>query len=1225
MTKKFIPAVIVSASLVLVLAVAALSGTQGVTAANPSDFDLVSGDRITVGTANGDPDVFIVDNAMHEKNAMGFKRVFLNPTICLFYGQFGNGGCFSNMKTVSTSVRDAFGTSCYYTNGETKDGKVYYLEATGPDTGMLRHLQITGDQAAAFDGNFFLKVFQINTNEYNWYPKGAPITSTADIPNCTTGTTSGTPTPPPGNVTLSLASDNPAAMNITRKANGLTYLKFTAMGTGTISSIKIYRKGPGANSDFDNVYLYEGAQRLTSGRTPGSDGSITFSGLNLAVAGSRTLSVVADMLSTGAVVGDVNYFSVMAAADVMLTSGTVGGSFPLNGNNMTVTGATGGTVTVAKTGSVSNPNVGQTNALLSEFKLTMATEGGKVHRVQLINGGNVKTTDITNLRLEVNGTVVATGNMTTDGYALFDFGSTPYLIAKGDNRIFKVYGDLFGKKSETIDFYLEQTADVLVIGTDNGFGVSVTNNFNNSSNSHTITLQGGVLTLSFVGPTASNVSTTTTRTHFLEFDMNSAANIEIRKTTLVFCMDDTGDGTYEDNADTTNGVPDLLNVGMIDRDSGVFLIGPVDGSSLKTSNAGSCPNSKTGASNQFTNSFNINTNQTLHLAIVGDVKVDSTTTETADIASGAIIKFILDGYGDAVGTSGDLTIMKYTGTNTAVTSTDIVPSGDLSGNGMTVQGSSLTVARSSTPSGQNNFVMGTSKINALGLNFTAALGSDIKITDITLSGYVADSGTTLTLGVGAAPDTALNVQKLVEAVRLMDNATNTSIGGTITNNLSNATGTIKFSNLNWIIPSGATKTLMVETDLSHIPVSGSSDNFSFDIAATTDVSALDGQSNSLNVTGAPVNGTTGPSTYVTVNSVGTLVPALDAAGTPGKASLYWGQTDAPFARYKFTSTNEGFFIERMNLYTGDTAASLTDNVSSVKITYKNKAGDTLSATNTFGSNASTSFAFSDDQRPYVPKDGILYVDVTGNIRTAADKYRATGVNFSIDFSGADADEFRAVGEGSGTVIAGDDANVINVTGANNMYAYRSWPKFTYLNTPGTSLSVGNAIMRFKIDAMGLASDGATVLFDGATGATSGSLKFALSASGSATNSVSFQLIKTETDGISDGNIITGTTTATNTLPAVAGSLSMAFGTTNVEIQAGHSKTFEMQISAVTGFANGGFTGRGPDRMQLFLRDNGETPLIYWTDKGGVDRIGSALGVANYLRNLPMNGGVVTYK
>jgi hypothetical protein len=130
----------------------------------PFDFGLHEGDFIR---AQGDYNVYII-------NDFGYKRLILNPTICLMYGHLGARGCFSAVKEVSPSVRDAFVTSWYMSNGETSDGKIYKLEPTGEDTAVLHWFNITGVEFVNQGGNFN-SVFKINSNEQRSFSVGASL------------------------------------------------------------------------------------------------------------------------------------------------------------------------------------------------------------------------------------------------------------------------------------------------------------------------------------------------------------------------------------------------------------------------------------------------------------------------------------------------------------------------------------------------------------------------------------------------------------------------------------------------------------------------------------------------------------------------------------------------------------------------------------------------------------------------------------------------------------------------------------------------------------------------------------------------------------------------------------------------------------------------------------------------------------------------------------------
>ncbi len=125
-----------------------------------SAYGLPEGALISA-SGSQDPDIYIV-------NQSGYKRLFLNPVIFSFYGHLGG---FQNVRSVTSTTRDAFETTVLFRNCETNDSKIWALEVTGEDSGTFHHVQISGADAVSQDPNFFSKVFCINSNEERWYPK----------------------------------------------------------------------------------------------------------------------------------------------------------------------------------------------------------------------------------------------------------------------------------------------------------------------------------------------------------------------------------------------------------------------------------------------------------------------------------------------------------------------------------------------------------------------------------------------------------------------------------------------------------------------------------------------------------------------------------------------------------------------------------------------------------------------------------------------------------------------------------------------------------------------------------------------------------------------------------------------------------------------------------------------------------------------------------------------
>ncbi|MBI2676584.1 MAG: peptidoglycan-binding protein [Candidatus Yanofskybacteria bacterium] len=140
-------------------------------ASKPSDYGLKEGDLISA-IFSDDPDVYII-------NEHGYKRLFLNPEIFKFYTHLGG---FANIKLVTPEVRDAFPVVGLFRNCEKNDPKVYGFQSDNEDSGELRWVNTSGDQAVQDDPSFFKKVFCINDKEFKWYKRGQELKSVKEVP-----------------------------------------------------------------------------------------------------------------------------------------------------------------------------------------------------------------------------------------------------------------------------------------------------------------------------------------------------------------------------------------------------------------------------------------------------------------------------------------------------------------------------------------------------------------------------------------------------------------------------------------------------------------------------------------------------------------------------------------------------------------------------------------------------------------------------------------------------------------------------------------------------------------------------------------------------------------------------------------------------------------------------------------------------------------------------------
>ena len=1155
----------------------------------PSNFGLTEGNTISAAGSE-DPDVYIINDA-------GYKRLFLNPAIFGFYGHLGG---FANIKNVTPATRDAFVTSGLFRNCETNDEKVYGVETTGEDTGMLHWVNTSGAQAVADDPNFFLKVFCINNNEFNWYAKGTNYTSVNQVPNYsrTPGVTP-TPTPLAGSVSVSLAPNNPAASTTTTNAQGVEYLRVRLSGSGTVNSVTVKRTGAGSVDDFDNIYLYDGARRLVTGKSlTSSTGEATFSNLSIAVNGSKDISVVADLSATA---GNVNAFSLNALS---LTSGSVSG-LPVGGNNLSVSGATSGTITMTKVGSIGDPNAGQQDVQLSEFKLSANTEAASVRRIQMLQGGTVNTSGITDLKLKT-GSSEWSGTIDSAGYVVFDLGSG-FSIVKGGNAVFKVYGDIAGKKDETIKLYFEYATDILAVGDQYGYGMAVTSTTMDAvSEAHALTLQGGVLTLTSSGLVASDIGTDTDDTVFLRYSIAAASNVEIRKHRLVISSDKGGDGTFDDFVvATSTSFADLDDIKVINEANGAVLIGPVDGSSFDE--VGTANNSAggavEGAMNTFSDVIDLSAGQTLSLKVTADVKTGNTRTGSALVAGSKVAIGVQD-YSDNVG----VTELKYTGTNTALAAADIVPNANIHGPTMTLTASSLTLSLASNPADQT-VVQGSQNVDSVGIIFQASNASALKVTNITVTGY-SDANGADAFDKGSAGD----IGSIVSAVSLVEKESGTVSSSTPSaNNLAASAGTIVFNNLNWNIPAGASRTLIVRTNLLNL-TPPTKDEFGFDIAATTDVTAIDDSNTTVNAGNATPNGATSITTEVEVVSAGNIfVTEYLSSPSKDKQAIYWGQTGVAVSTFNVRAAKEGFYIDRFNIVSADTADA-KNNVAGVYLEYQDKAGSTLTAGpySLSGSVASVSFGFSGATRPYIPKDQsrqvVVKIDTIGTHLAGA----TSAVDFAMNFSGGAADEFEATGEGSFAKVLGNDTtgdDTDSVTVSNKNMVYRSFPKFTNIVLADGAASANAVVGKFTITAMGY-----DVLFN-TINVASGTITFDTVASGQTAPADPMITLYDDTTGLVYSS-------ASYDIDTVNASLSFSEFLNALNIPAGTSKTLRVQGN-LTAFnrATNTTSGVAADHFMLVLQD--EANVIKWVDSAGVDANLDQANTAGYIKNLPFNGPNMT--
>ena len=283
-----------------------------------------------------------------------------------------------------------------------------------------------------------------------------------------------TPTPTGAGLTVQLASDNPATGTIVdgQALASLLKLVFTNGDNAAVNvtGLKLKRIGVSADASLTNVYLFQGAIRLTDGAAVSST-MVNFnnaSGLfTVPAGGSVMITVMADVDGTS---GETVGMQLVSTTDVTTNASSVKGTYPLTGNLMTLaTGTLAGVewnATTTPSASSIDPQDGYT---VFQNSVIVTTRAADLKRISFRKTGSASNTDLQNFKLYVDGIQVGTTQQLTadslnQSYVTFDLSSSPKRLEAG-TRIIKVTADIIGGSNLNLTMNLWNVADVTVVDT----------------------------------------------------------------------------------------------------------------------------------------------------------------------------------------------------------------------------------------------------------------------------------------------------------------------------------------------------------------------------------------------------------------------------------------------------------------------------------------------------------------------------------------------------------------------------------------------------------------------------------------------------------------------------------------------------------------------------------------------------------------------------------------
>jgi len=351
----------------------------------------------------------------------------------------------------------------------------------GADNGLITSSAGFNANGSATRGEFFQYVVRgLDANEN---PELCEILDVCPNPG-TPGTS--------GSVSASLSSGQPSGLIVAGQATA-DLAKFNFTGNGTLNTVVLQRSGLSDQNTLSNVYLYDGNVRITDGYSFNSAGQITMNNLGVAINGTKTLTVKAD------VAADTTAGQTVV---VSLTGYTVAGAAAagviLSGNTLT-TGAAGslagvslGTNGVAPT----TVNAGVSSHVFWSAPIQVNTRTVNLKAAHFRMVGSAPADALANIRLFINGVDagLAANVIMTNGanYASFDFGTLPKALTTGQHTL-EVRANVEKGSNRTVQFSIQQASDLMIQDPQVGINIAVGGTIPN--NGGTITIATGSLTV----------------------------------------------------------------------------------------------------------------------------------------------------------------------------------------------------------------------------------------------------------------------------------------------------------------------------------------------------------------------------------------------------------------------------------------------------------------------------------------------------------------------------------------------------------------------------------------------------------------------------------------------------------------------------------------------------------------------------------------------------------
>lgn len=911
---------------------------------------------------------------------------------------------FTNYKIGSATVKDdAYPQGSLVKFGASAD--VYYINADGTASKFTTE--------AAFTANRFKFADVITAPASIVKPtSGADITGAVSTLIDTSSGAGGVANAGTG-LTVALASDTPASATVitdvtTTTGNGqasVPFLKvnFTAAADGDVkvTNLKFKRAGISADTDLDNLYLYDGDTRLTDG----SGISSTYTTFNNA---SGLFTVAKGTTKTITLKGDMNYaatsgktigFTLVAAADVVTNGAAVSGSFPMAGNLMSTANATDlGKLTITNpiAGQPSGTDVSITPANDQEILRFVANSTNQelsILKLRLTAVGSIQLGDIKNFKLysagsQVGPTVAA---MDTGNVVSFDFSAAPLIVLKGSSKTLSLRADIVDGSTRTFYFSFQNQQDIVV--KDNSYNVLVepylAGTFSVIKPAGNYLVAAGDLSIAkSVGSPTADVAVDATNVTLASYDFTATGEDMKVKDIDVTAL------TTRAGSNISNGI----------------LNGKIYADNVQV---GSTKN-LTGNSNvdfTFGSTFIVKAGTTAKVKIIGDIKSTTSTsfagTEKVQIRLSAT-------------TNSSSNVQRMTSLGTIGR-----PASATDANALNITSGAITVTKFSGY-GNKTIAAGTTdaKLASFVVGAGAAEGVAVSSITITISSANANSAT-------------------ISRMYLKDSATGAQLG-----DVKSSISTANLFSVSFNLAASNGKVIDLYGDIK------SSANIGSWIATV----AADGTglTTSKAVTGGS---TTNGSNAMQTITIGAGSLTTTNGSMPDAAIVLAGSTQNYMAQYTFSATNDGFTIDKLTLLVPSGFATST---SMITVKYKDKAGALQQQSQVLAFNTTDAVATATytGLTIYVPANSDASIDVYTDLTSISAGATSGAVgNIVLDYNGGGSG-FNATGD-SGTLQTNTGAAGAGDLTSANFYVRKSKPTFAKLDAGTDPLT---KLFRFSVVA-----------------------------------------------------------------------------------------------------------------------------------------------------------------